>query len=87
MTRKNYYDFLNFILKYFSTIDVIASKMQLDVYIIDLWSSIEFSRLKEIDELARTILKTKKGKIYPLVYLLVSLALILSVLHHRFVVW
>ena len=61
--------------------------MQLDVYIIDLWSSIEFSRLKEIDELARTILKTKKGKIYPLVYLLVSLALILSVLHHRFVVW
>ncbi|KAK9180887.1 hypothetical protein WN944_024023 [Citrus x changshan-huyou] len=65
--------------KDFSTIDLIALEMQLDVYITDLRSSAEFSELKGIGELARTMVKTKKDKVYPLVYQLVTLALILPV--------
>ena len=53
--------------------------MQLNVYIMDLRSSAEFSELKGIGELARTMVKTKKDKVYPLVYQLVTLALILPV--------
>ncbi|XP_024041997.1 zinc finger MYM-type protein 1 [Citrus clementina] len=65
--------------KDFSAIDLIALEMQLDVYITDLRSSAEFSELKGIGELARTMVKTKKDKVYPLVYQLVTLALILPV--------
>ncbi|ESR65508.1 hypothetical protein CICLE_v10007751mg [Citrus x clementina] len=65
--------------KDFSAIDLIALEMQLDVYIMDLRSSAEFSELKGIGELARTMVKTKKDKVYPLVYQLVTLALILPV--------
>ncbi|KAK9209169.1 hypothetical protein WN944_001533 [Citrus x changshan-huyou] len=48
--------------KDFSAIDLIALEMQLDVYITDLRSSAEFSELKGIGELARTIVKTKEDK-------------------------
>ncbi|KAH9689345.1 TTF-type domain-containing protein [Citrus sinensis] len=65
--------------KDFSAIDLIALEMQLDVYITDLQSSAEFSELKGIGELARTMVKIKKDKVYPLVYQLVTLALILPV--------
>lgn len=65
--------------KDFSAIDLMALEMQLDVYIIDLRSSKEFSGLKGICELARTMVKTKKDKVYLLVYLLVTLTLILPV--------
>ncbi|KAH9657510.1 TTF-type domain-containing protein [Citrus sinensis] len=65
--------------KAFSAIDLIALEMQLNVYIMDLRSSAEFSELKGIGELARTMVKTKKDKVYPLVYQLVTLALILPV--------
>ncbi|KDO37268.1 hypothetical protein CISIN_1g0356712mg, partial [Citrus sinensis] len=54
--------------KDFSAIDLIALEMQLDVYITNLRSSAEFSELKGICELVRTIVKTKKDKVYPLVY-------------------
>ncbi|ESR53913.1 hypothetical protein CICLE_v10024173mg [Citrus x clementina] len=65
--------------KDFSTINLIALEMQLDVYITDLRSSAEFSELKGVGELVRTMVKTKKDKVYPLVYQLVALTLILHV--------
>ncbi|KAL7204026.1 hypothetical protein ACSBR2_017150 [Camellia fascicularis] len=42
-------------------------------------SSNEFSELKGISDLTRKLVETKKDIIYPLVYLLVKLALILTV--------
>ncbi|KDO40503.1 hypothetical protein CISIN_1g043933mg [Citrus sinensis] len=51
--------------KDFFAIDLIALEMQLDLY--------------RIGELARTMVNTKKDKVYPLVYQLVTLALILPV--------
>jgi len=65
--------------KDFSAKDLIALEMQLDVYIMDLQSSAEFLELKGIGELARTMVKTKKDKVYPLVYQLVTLSLILPI--------
>ncbi|KDO48829.1 hypothetical protein CISIN_1g036159mg [Citrus sinensis] len=65
--------------KDFSTIDLIALDMQLHVYITDLRSSAEFSELKGVGELVRTMVKTKKDKVYPLVYQFVTLTLILPI--------
>ncbi|KAL7181344.1 hypothetical protein ACSBR1_040265 [Camellia fascicularis] len=52
---------------------------QLQNYIVDMRSSNEFSELKEIGDLARKLVETKKDIVYPLVYLLIKLALILPV--------
>ena len=61
----------------FSSMDLVALEIQLDVYIIDVGSNYQFSGLKKIGEMARKMVKTKKDKLYSLVYLLVTLALIL----------
>ena len=52
---------------------------QLDNYIFDVHSSIEFSKLEGICDLAQKMVETKKNVVYPLVYLLVILALTLPV--------
>ena len=52
---------------------------QLDNYIFDVRSSIEFSKLEGICDLAQKMVETKKNMVYPLIYLLVSLALTLPV--------
>ncbi|KAL7175552.1 hypothetical protein ACSBR2_029200 [Camellia fascicularis] len=52
---------------------------QLQNYIVDMRSSNEFSELKGIGDLTRKLVETKKDIVYPLVYLLVKLALILPV--------
>lgn len=52
---------------------------QLDTYIADMRSSIEFSRVGGISELASLLVATRKHKVYPLVYLLITLALVLPV--------
>ncbi|XP_028118220.1 zinc finger MYM-type protein 1-like [Camellia sinensis] len=52
---------------------------QLDTYIIDMLSSSEFSILNEIADLAKKMVETRSDKIYPLVYLLLTLALVLPV--------
>ena len=52
---------------------------QLDTYIIDLQSSEDFSNLKGIYSLAEKLVQTEKHLVYPLVYLLVKLALILPI--------
>ncbi|KDO39207.1 hypothetical protein CISIN_1g040941mg [Citrus sinensis] len=63
----------------FSPMDLLALETQLDVYITDVGSDNKFSGLKRTGELARKLVETKKYKLYSLVYLLVTLALILPV--------
>ena len=64
--------------KEFSSIELMILFDQLDSYIIDMRSSIEFSNLLGIGDLAHKMVETKKHVVYLLVYLLVTLALILS---------
>ena len=54
-------------------------KIQLDVYIIEVGSNNNFSKLKGIDKLTRKIVDAKKDKLYSLIYLLKALLLILLV--------
>ncbi|KAF8387749.1 hypothetical protein HHK36_026404 [Tetracentron sinense] len=63
----------------FSTMDLMALDNQLEIYIIDMHSNNEFSNVKGICGLPEKMVKTKKDILYPLVYLLVTLALILPV--------
>ena len=59
--------------------ELVILKIQLETYIVDMRSSIEFSGLKEIGDLAKKMVQCKKHKVYSLVYLLVTLALALPV--------
>lgn len=52
---------------------------QFENYIIDMRSNIEFSSLKGITDLAEKMVQRRKDETYPLVYLLLTLALILPV--------
>ncbi|XP_059639301.1 uncharacterized protein LOC132281628 [Cornus florida] len=63
----------------FAPLDLLKLGDQLNTYIIDMCSNKEFSNLKGIGDLARRMVKTKRDKAYPLVYLLLKLALILPV--------
>ncbi|KAJ0978475.1 hypothetical protein J5N97_013949 [Dioscorea zingiberensis] len=65
--------------KDFSTIELMALDDQLQNYIIDMRSSIEFSDLKGISNLAKKMVEMGKDKVYPLVYRLLTLSLILPV--------
>uniref|UniRef100_A0A2N9J031 TTF-type domain-containing protein n=1 Tax=Fagus sylvatica TaxID=28930 RepID=A0A2N9J031_FAGSY len=63
----------------FSSSELMILSDQLDNYIFDVRSSIEFSKLEGICDLAQKMVETKKNVVYPLVYLLVTLALTLPV--------
>ncbi|KDO37238.1 hypothetical protein CISIN_1g048081mg, partial [Citrus sinensis] len=63
----------------FSPIELVVLKTQLQTYIMDMRSSTEIARLKEIDNLAKRMVERKIDKVYLLVYLLVTLALVLPV--------
>ena len=65
--------------KEFSSLELMILFDQLDSFIIDMRSSIEFSNLLGIGDLAQKMVETKKHVVYPLVYLLVTLALIFPV--------
>ncbi|XP_052291975.1 uncharacterized protein LOC102612274 [Citrus sinensis] len=65
--------------KDFSQVDLMALDTQLDVYIMDMQSSVEFSELNGISDLAQKMVETNKHKVFSLVYLLVTLALLLPV--------
>ena len=54
--------------KEFSSLELMILYDQLDSYIIDMHSSIEFSKLLGIGYLARKMVETKKYVVYPLVY-------------------
>ncbi|XP_028123474.1 uncharacterized protein LOC114320597 [Camellia sinensis] len=65
--------------KKFSSVELMVLNDKLDTYIIDMLSSSELSRLNGIVDLAKKMVETGRDKIYPLVYLLLTLALILHV--------
>ncbi|XP_028105174.1 uncharacterized protein LOC114304198 [Camellia sinensis] len=65
--------------KEFSLVELIVLSDQRDTYIIDMLSSSELSRLNGIANLAKKMVETGSDKIYPLVYLLLTLPLILPV--------
>ena len=52
---------------------------QLEIYIHDMWSIEEFSAFRRIGQLVEKMVEMKKNVLYPLVYSLVTLALILLV--------
>ena len=63
----------------FSAVKLITSNNQLETYILDMRSTDEFATLKGIGQLVEKLVKMKKDVVYPLVYLLVTLSLIMPV--------
>ena len=63
----------------FSDIELMVLDDQLQTYIMDVRVSKQFLGLKNIGDLAQKMVETKKNSVYPLVYRLVTLALILPV--------
>ena len=63
----------------FSYLELMTLDSQLDVYILDMHSNIKFIGLKGIGDPAKMMVETKKDRVFPLVYLLIKLALILPV--------
>jgi hypothetical protein len=63
----------------FSIVDLMVLGDQLDTYIIDLRGDDEFSAIEGIANLAEKMVKTKKNLIFPLVYMLIKLSLLLPV--------
>lgn len=59
--------------------DILAFDSQLQNYIFDMRSNDFFLELQGVSELAKNLVSTKKHETYPLVYLLVKLALTLHV--------
>ena len=68
-----------FYLSDFSGTDLMALDIQLQNYIVDMSSNDAFLELKGIGDLARKMVETKKDILYPFVYLLVKLVLILPI--------
>ncbi|KAL7250692.1 hypothetical protein ACSBR1_012669 [Camellia fascicularis] len=56
--------FGQFYLKDFSAIELTTLPIQLENFIIDMWSSVEFSNLKGISDVARKMVKTRKERIF-----------------------
>jgi hypothetical protein len=63
----------------FLTVKLSTLDNQLETYILDMRSSDEFATFKGIGQLAEKLIKMKKDVVYPLVYKLVTLSLILPV--------
>ncbi|XP_022883828.1 uncharacterized protein LOC111400666 [Olea europaea var. sylvestris] len=63
----------------FSAVDGIVLSDQLETYIFDMRFNKEFEGLNGLGDLAEKLVLTKKDKVYPLVYRLLTLALILPV--------
>ncbi|XP_022880853.1 zinc finger MYM-type protein 1-like [Olea europaea var. sylvestris] len=63
----------------FSVVDIITLSDQLEIYIFDMRSNKEFEGLNDLGDLAEKLVMTKKNKVYPLVYRLLTLALILPI--------
>ncbi|XP_028115737.1 zinc finger MYM-type protein 1-like [Camellia sinensis] len=60
-------------------VELMVLNDQLNTYIIDILSSSEFSILNGIVDLTKKMVETRKDKVHPLVYLLLTLALILTI--------
>ncbi|PIN08838.1 hypothetical protein CDL12_18585 [Handroanthus impetiginosus] len=70
-------EFATFYPSKFSNVEPVTLDNQLENYIVDMQSDEEFLEVKGIDNLARKLVETKRNVVYPLVYLLLKLALIL----------
>ncbi|KAM5569923.1 hypothetical protein ABKV19_017105 [Rosa sericea] len=60
-------------------LSLLALEDELDTYISDMRSNSVFTQLKGISDLGEKMVETQKDKVYPLVYLLITLTLILPV--------
>lgn len=72
-------EFAGFYPSDFDMNDVVMLEYQLDTYIFDVQSDPDFLNLQGITDLAKRMVEKKKHIVYPLVYLLVKLALTLPV--------
>ncbi|XP_031378142.1 zinc finger MYM-type protein 1 [Punica granatum] len=63
----------------FSEVDIQLLDNQLETYILDMRSHEEFLNLENIGDLSQKLVATRRHIVYPLVYLLMKLALILPV--------
>jgi hypothetical protein len=63
----------------FFIVDLMVPGDQFNTYIIDLRGDDEFSNIEGIISLAEKMVKTKKSLIFPLVYMLIKLSLLLPV--------
>jgi len=77
--RKTYSPCFFFYPNEFSIVDLLVLGDQLDMHIIDLHGDDEFSDIEGIASLAEKMVKTKKNLIFPLVYMLIKLSLLLPV--------
>ncbi|XP_062100138.1 uncharacterized protein LOC133806020 [Humulus lupulus] len=77
--KKKLVRFAEYYPKDFSTFELMILDDQLETYIIDVRSTEKFLGLKSIGDLAQKMVETKKNIVYPLVYRLITLALILPV--------
>jgi len=64
----------------FSSTQLVALDNQLQTYILDVTSNAQFLEVNGIGDLAKQMVKGKKDILYPLVYKLLNLALILLLL-------
>ena len=63
----------------FLEVEVLALENQLKTYIINVKSSTKFMNLLRTNDLAMRLVITRKNILYPLVYMLITLALILPI--------
>ena len=63
----------------FSLMERFALGDELDAYIYDMCNSVEFTGLRSLGELAHNLICSKKSGVYPSVYRLLQLALLLLV--------
>ncbi|KAL5730391.1 hypothetical protein ACHQM5_003217 [Ranunculus cassubicifolius] len=63
----------------FTTLDLLRLGDQLENYVIDVRSSNEFLECHFLTDLAKKMVDTKKNIVYPLVFLLITLSLVLPV--------
>ncbi|GMP35465.1 hypothetical protein CsSME_00007885 [Camellia sinensis var. sinensis] len=77
--KKKLIHFAEFYPKGFSLVELMVLNDQLDTCIISMLSSSEFSMLNGIVDLAKKMVETRRDKVYPLVNLLLTLALILPI--------
>ncbi|KAL5571482.1 hypothetical protein UlMin_021079 [Ulmus minor] len=77
--KKRLIHFAEYYPKDFSTIELLVLSDQLETYIADMLSSNVFLELKSIGDLTQTLVQTRRNDVYPLVYRLVTLSLLLPI--------
>ncbi|XP_050238362.1 uncharacterized protein LOC126687851 [Mercurialis annua] len=79
LNRMENFEFLSFIQNIFLTFDLMMLSDQLEIYIHDVRQSANFVIIVGIRELTKKLVELEKYTVYPLIYQLIELALILPV--------